>query len=71
MIYILPPGSIGVGDICWTTTVMLHCSSLDTNSVTFFVLQSPIIPMYENQAFYEDIFDYFLFMLILVSDCFG
>ena len=32
------------------STAWLNGNSLDKNSTTFFVLQSPIIEMYENQA---------------------
>ena len=42
MISILMLGSIVAWDVCQTSSVMLG-SSFDTNSITFFVLQSPII----------------------------
>ena len=54
MISVLSLSSMAVWDICWTVNVIPHSSgsSLDTNSIIFFVLQSPI----DYQSFLDDVF---------------
>ena len=51
MISVLLTGSMSVRDNCWTMSVICFTGSVtDRKPVKFFIIQSAIVVIYENQA---------------------